>query len=250
MSGRWVALTGALALALLPVLAGCGKAASKPDEAASTPTTGATATPGTQAVKKCQAQWHDVGESVIGLDQDPDPSSLASRWTTVIATVDYYETSPSLQGCQAAVEAQVRAITALREFSDRLRPYDMAYQLEHVQAAVDLYLHDPVPAPVRGANGKRVQAPSHDDVAAAIQKLTVNADAANAELQPGWEHLATVTLGDDAAVTAALGDLDALAQAGKHWRTCQRALQVIVAATRAQEGLLGKPEESTATPTG
>jgi hypothetical protein len=243
MSGRWVAVTGALALVLVPFLTGCG---------ATTPKPASKAVP--QTVKECRQKWHDVGESVLGLDQDTDPSALASRWTSVIATVDYYETSTSAQDCQERIENQVKAITALRDFSERLRPYDMVFQLERVSAAADLYLHDPVPRAVNGPNGKPVEAPTHRAVEAALATLTDEAVDADAELQPGWEHLASVTLEDDAAVTAALDDLDALARAGAHWTRCQQALQVIVAATRAQEGLLGTPEDqpspsATATPT-
>ena len=243
MSGRWVALTGALVLVAAPLLAGCGETAKKPAGQSA-----ATSVP--QSVKKCQDQWHDVGESVLGLDQDTDPSSLASRWTTVIATVDYYETSTAQVNCQATIETQVEAIRALRQFSDHLRPYDMSYQLEQVSASVDLYLHDPVPAPTHGPNGGLIKAPTHAAVSMAFAILTREAEDANAELQPGWEHLASVSLDDHAAVTAALGDLDSLAQAGTHWTRCQQALQVIVAATRAQEGLLGTPEGSaSSTPT-
>ncbi|MFL6171326.1 MAG: hypothetical protein ACJ716_00400 [Marmoricola sp.] len=241
MSGRWVAVAGALALVLAPLASGCGHSPGKP------------ATSGvSKTVKECRDQWHDVAESVLGLDQDTDPSSLASRWTTVIATVDYYENTTSAKNCQAEVETQVRAITALRQFSDRLRAYDMTYQLEQVAASVDLYLHDPVPTPVKGAGGKHlVVPPSHHQVQVAMATLTDQASAANAELQPAWEHLASVSIDDDAAVTAALGDLDSLAQAGAHWTACQQALQVIVAATRAQEGLLGTPEDQpSADPTG
>ena len=231
MSGRWVAVAGALALAVLPVLAGCDDA----EQSAGKPVP--------QAVKQCRAQWHEVAESVIGLDEDTDPSALASRWTTVIATVDYYETSSSEKDCQARIDSQVEAIAALRQFSERLRPYDMSYQRDRVSAAVDLYLHDPVPADVRAANGKKVKAPSHQAVQDALETLTNEAAAADAELQPGWAQLASVSLDDEAAISAALRDLDLLAQSGTHWRACQQALQVIVAATRAQEGLLGTPED-------
>jgi hypothetical protein len=245
MSGRWVGLVGALTLALAPFAAGCGGAQTKPTTSASSSSS--------SGLQECRDQWHDVAESVVGLDQDTDPSSLASRWTSVIATVDYYENSTSAKDCQVRVEAQVRAISALRRFSDRLRPYDMTYQRTQVAATVDLYLHDPVPAPARGTNGKRVKAPTHAQVQAAMDTLTGEADAANEELQPAWEHLASVSIDDDAAVRAALADLDALAQAGTHWTACQRALQVITAAQRAQEGLLGQPETSSspgASPTG
>ncbi|RNL79812.1 hypothetical protein [Nocardioides marmorisolisilvae] len=240
MSGRWVAVAGALALVVVPITAGCDDAPKK-----------SKATSISASVQECRDQWHDVAESVLGLDQDTDPSALASRWTTVLATVDYYENTTTAEDCQARVENQVNAITALRQFSDRLRPYDMEYQREQVAATVDLYLHDPVPAPVKGANGKTVKAPTHEQVEAAVATLTAHAAEANAELQPAWEHLASVSIDDDAAVTAALEDLDALAQAGKAWPACQQALQVIVAAQRAQEGLLGTPEDQpSGSPTG
>ena len=234
MSGRWVAVAAAAALFLAPLASGCSNDDS--------PAKAATKTVSVD-LKECRDQWHDVAESVLGLDQDTDPSSLASRWTTVIATVDYYESSTTATDCQARVEAQVNAISALRQFSERLRPYDMTYQLQQVSATVDLYLHDPVPRPVKGANGKTVKPPTHEQVQAAMTTLTNQAAAANAELQPAWEHLASVSIDDEAAVTSALDDLDALAQAGARWTACQHALQVIVAARRAQEGLLGAPED-------
>jgi len=233
MSGRWVAVAATVALSALLALAGCG--------GEQTPK----AKPVPQTVKQCQAQWHDVAESVVGLDEDTDPSALASRWTTVIATIDYYENSTAAASCQANVEAQVQAITALRQFSEKLRPYDMTYQLSRVSAAVDLYLHDPVPAPSKNAAGKPVKAPTHHQVSEAIAVLTAEAADANAELQPGWAQLASVSLDDEQATEAAIADLDSLAQAGAHWSRCQQALQVIVAATRAQEGLLGAPEDLT-----
>jgi hypothetical protein len=241
MSGRWVAVAAAVALVLTPALAGCDD------------TPAPAVKPLSQAVKQCQSQWHDVAESVLGLDADTDPSALATRWTSVIATVDYYETSTSANNCQQNIETQVRAITALRQFSGRLRPYDMTFQLARVSAAVDLYLHDPVPTAARGANGKLVKAPTHAAVAAALATLTDESAEANVELQPGWGQLGTVSLDDEDAVAAAIGDLDSLAQEGAHWSRCQQALQVIVTATRAQEGLLGTPEDQptdspTATP--
>jgi hypothetical protein len=231
MSGRWVAVAATVALAALPALAGCG--AEKAPKAK----------PVEQSVTQCQQQWHDVAESVIGLDEETDPSALASRWTTVIATVDYYENSTESADCQANVETQVRAITALRQFSEKLRRYDMTFQLNRVSAGVDLYLHDPVPAPGRDAAGKLVKAPTHHQVSEALAVLTVEAAEANAELQPGWAQLASVSLDDAQATDAAIADLDALAQVGEHWSNCQEALQVIVAAIRAQEGLLGTPED-------
>lgn len=201
------------------------------------------------ALKECQDQWGEVAESVVGLDEDPNPSALATRWTSVVATVDYYRNTKTAKDCQAQVESQVKAITLLRQFSERLRPYDMAYQLARVNASVDLYLHEPLPAPARNENGKLVKPPSKASVTAAIGTLTAQASQANTELQPGWGQLASVELTDPAAVKAAIDDLDFLAQDSPGWRQCQAALQVVVAAVQAQEGTVGGPAPSpTATP--
>ncbi|MFL6154875.1 MAG: hypothetical protein ACJ72D_02205 [Marmoricola sp.] len=195
----------------------------------------------TQSLKECRSQWHDVAESVIGLDQDTDPSALASRWTSVVATVDYYRTAPSAKGCQANVETQLKAITLLRQFSERLRPYDMAYQLRRVSASIDLYLHDALPAAQRNGAGKLVRPPTKAAVSAAMATLTSKAATANDELQPGWEQLASVELEDSAAVASALQDLDFLAQDSPGWRESEAALQVLVAAVQAQEQTTGVP---------
>jgi hypothetical protein len=97
------------------------------------------------------------------------------------------------------------------------------------------------------ANGKKIKAPTQAAVETALQSLSDEWVDVNAELQPGWAQLASVSLDDDTAVASALDDLDSLAQAGEHWSHCQQALQVIVAATRAQEGLLGTPEDQGST---
>jgi hypothetical protein len=75
--------------------------------------------------------------------------------------------------------------------------------------------------------------------------LADDAAAANAELQPGWQETTSVDLTDAAAVTKSMQDLDFLAQDSPHWRRCEEALQVLVAAIRAQEGLSGPATPST-----
>jgi hypothetical protein len=230
-----VVVVTALALGFGTV--GCG--AEKKD-AQATPT----------SLQDCRDQWHDVAESIVGLDEDNDPSALASRWTSVLATVDYYENTDTAKGCQENVEAQVKAITLLRQFSDKLRAYDMAYQVARAAASIDLYLHDPLPAPARNENGKLIQPPTQAAVTAAFQTLTEQAPSANTELQPGWAQLASVELTDAEAVTAALKDLDFLAQDSPSWRQCEQALQIVTAAISAQEGTVASPTASaTATPT-
>jgi hypothetical protein len=204
--------------------------------ASSTSTASAKAT---RTLKDCRAQWKDVGDSVLGMDQDTNPSALADRWTSVIATVEYYRNSDTAKGCQARVEAQLKAVTALRQFGDQLRPYDMTYQLGQVQAAIDLYLHDPLPSPVADDSGRKVKPPTKDAVTAAMKTLADNAAQANAELQPAWQETSSVDLTDVTALTKTMQDLDFLAQDSPHWRACEEALQVLVAAIRAQEGLSG-----------
>jgi hypothetical protein len=228
-----------LVVALVLAVAGCG-GGSKDSAAAKA----------AHALKDCRAQWSDVGESVVGMDQDPNPSALADRWNSVIATVDYYKTIDSAKNCQTTIEAQLKAVTSLRQFSDKLHPYDMAYQLSQVRAAIDLYLNDPLPAPARDENHKLVKPPTKKAVTEAMQTLTDNAASANAELEPGWEQTKSVDLTDVTALTTTMQDLDFLAQDSPHWRSCEEALQVLVAAVRFQEGLIGQPASPTASPTG
>lgn len=197
-------------------------------------------------LERCHAQWRDVGESLIGMDQDPNPSALADRWNNVIATVSYYEHVDSAKDCQSRVETQVKAATALRQLSEKLRPYDMTYQLGQIKAAIDLYLNDPLPAPARDDSGRMTQPPSKAAVSSAMKTLTDNAEEANAELQPGWQQISTVDLTDVSTLTTTMQDLDFLAQDSPHWRACEEALQVLVAAVRAQEGQPASPSPSPA----
>jgi hypothetical protein len=238
---RWTRtlVRASLVAVLAVVLTACGGGAKSAAEAKAE-----------QAVKECRAQWADVGESVMGLDQDPNPSALADRWTTVIATVDYYKTTDTAKNCQSRIESQLKAVTSLRQFSEKLRPYDMTYQLGQVRAAIDLYLNDPLPEPVRGSNDKLVRPPTKDAVSQAMQTLSDNAQRANEELQPGWEQTKSVDLTDVDTLTQTMHDLDFLAQDSPHWRQCEDALQIIVAAIRFQEGLVeGQPAAPSEGPT-
>jgi hypothetical protein len=217
-------------------LTGCGQAGNAHPAAKA----------GQHAVDACRSQWKDVAESVVGMDQDDNPSALADRWNSVIATVDYYRTTDEAKDCQRRVDAQLEAVTALRQFSEKLRPYDMTYQLGQVRAAIDLYLNDPLPAPARNENGKKTPPPSKAAVSTAMTTLARDAAAANAELQPGWQQTTSVDLTDVAALSKTMQDLDFLAQDSPHWRRCEQALQVLVAAIRAQEGASGPATPSTA----
>jgi hypothetical protein len=203
--------------------------------------------PADQTLKQCHQQWADVARSVKGLDQDTDPSALASRWTTVLATIDYYETSTTATGCQTNISSQVAAITSLREFSVKLRPYDMVYQLAQVAATVDSYQNAPLPKPVRtsGGDGKRkgkgklVHPPTKAAVQAALATLQAHAAAADTALTPAWSEMASVELTNGTAVGSALQDLDFVAQDSTDWKQCEEALKVIVAAQHALAGETG-----------
>ncbi len=214
------------------VAGGCGGSSPKDAE------------PTAQSASECKDQWHEVAESVIGLDQDPEPSALASRWTSVIATIDYYENRDQTEDCQQTVENQIKAITSLRLFTEKLRPYDMSYQLRQAQPAIDLYLHDPLPAPARNENGALVRPPTKAAVVAAYRVLMRQAAAADADLDLGWAQMASVDLEDVTALRAALTDLDTLAQDSVAWQRSEAALQILVAAIRAQEGTAGQPAAS------
>jgi hypothetical protein len=220
-------LRATVATLLVVALAACGQGAKSDTDAKAA-----------RALKDCRAQWADVGESVLGLDQDPNPSALADRWNNVIATVQYYKTVDSAKNCQSTIETQLKAVTSLRQFGEKLHPYDMTYQLEQVRAAVDLYLNDPLPEPVRGPGHKVVKPPTKEAVTQAMQTLTDNAQQANEELAPGWEQTKSVDLTDVTALTTTMQDLDFLAQDSPHWRQCEEGLQVLVAAIRFQEGLV------------
>lgn len=218
---RWTApATLALALALVAALTlgACGESApaKKGDSKASD-------------ITECREQWGDVAQTVLGMDQDETPSALASRWTSVIATVDYQTQAARAKDCHANIENQVKAISALRQFSDRLRFYDITYQRRRVEPAAEIYLNDPLPT------GPGVKAPAKADVAAALEQLRAYGDAADADLAAGWGQIASVDLDDAAAVDAALKDLHQLAAESQSWRASYRALRVLKAATLAQE---------------
>ena len=189
------------------------------------------------AAAECHQQWEEVGQSVLGLDRETTPSSLASRWTAVIASVDYYENSEPTDECLDLVEKQTKEISSLRQFSEKLRPYDMSYQLDQVRAAIDLYLHDPLPEPTRDQNGKPVRPPSKEAVVRGFRTLTAQAAVADSDLEAGWKQMSTVPLDDVEALRKAVTDLDDLAHTSEAWLQCEAALQVLVAAIRAQEGL-------------
>ena len=88
-------LTPLLVVVLLLGSSGCGTeeravAEKKPD----------------QGTADCREQWADLGDEVDGNQSRPEPSHLASRWTAVVATIDYYVTSAEESDCGEQLATQ------------------------------------------------------------------------------------------------------------------------------------------------
>lgn len=176
----------------------------------------------------CRAQFRALGEQALGKDAQSTPSGLAARWRSITATIASYESSARPADCGAPLADLTDGIAALDEFSATLRSRDMAYQLSVLQAPIDAFLAGDVP---RSAN-----APSVTEVQEALQILTANAAAADADLSPAWGALATVDLDSSAATSAAIAELDNLAADSPTWQACKEALAVLLAARADVEG--------------
>ncbi|HET7684575.1 MAG TPA: hypothetical protein VFK34_13010 [Marmoricola sp.] len=209
-------------LALLAPLTACGTEEARPE-------------PVSQAVQDCRDQWGDVAQTILDMDADTTPSSLSQRWSTIIAGVDYQRHNAKGEDCVGSIEDEVQAISALRKFSSRLRVYDMEYQLRTIQPQAELYLHQPVPEPATGADGRKVRPPTHAAVEQALSVLESHAAQANAELQPAWTQANAIDLASTEELRKAVTDLDRLAQSSPAFQQCEAALQVLVAAVRAEQ---------------
>jgi hypothetical protein len=210
-------------LVLLAGLAACGTEKPRPE-------------PVSQDVQDCRDQWGDVAQTILDMDGDTTPSSLSQRWSTIIAGVDYQQHNAKGPDCIDSIESQVLAICALRKFSNRLRVYDMEFQLRTIQPQAELYLHQPVPKPTTGENGRKVRPPTHAAVEQALSVLESQAAEANAELQPAWTQANAIDLGSTEEIRTAVTGLDRLAQSSPAFQQCEEALQVLVAAVRAEQG--------------
>ena len=130
------------------------RAARSPDAAAAGRRTTSPARPRWRAA----TQWKDLGKQVRGNDEKTNPSALAPRWNSVVATIDYYASSAKASGCDKAVDRQKDAITALTAFGTKLAPYDMELRLEQVRDDAEAYAAAPRPpatTPSADAEGAR-----------------------------------------------------------------------------------------------
>jgi hypothetical protein len=223
---RRPALVPGLLVALLLPLGGCGSAEADETDQPSA------------ATLSCREQWSDLEAAVEGRDSSSHPSALASRWTTILATVDYYATSARASDCGRTVSAQEKAMDDLAAFGTRLAPYDVELRLEQVQQDAGEYAAGPTPpAPEPGAEKKgrkrqkRTPAPpTPDAVAQSLKTLTAQAPVASQEQGPGWQQAAVADLADTAATAKTVKDLAFLSSESPAYRACSLALAQIGAA--------------------
>jgi len=218
-------VTGVL-LALLLAVSGCGSSGSGSDKPS-------------KAAVACRAKWKDLEPQVDGRDTKTNPSDLATRWNTIVATVEYHATSATGQDCRDTIEAQKKAMDDLTAFSAKLAPYDMELRLEQVKAAAEAYAaapRPPAPKPSPTKKGKKAKkskkpvpnpAPKPADVAAALKALTKQAPLATKQQDPAWQQARVAELSDAAAVAKSVKDLAFLSSESPAYTEARWALTTI-----------------------
>lgn len=204
--------------ATLAVLAGCGDAGRA--------TAPAHPRAGTPAAVACRARWQQLTNSLAGRDQQVDPSDLADRWTTVLATAQYYATSATAGDCGSALREQQHTVRALQDWSARLRAYDVPSRFGDLAPVATDYLLAPLPA-VRHDHGTVQKPPSKRQVQQALTTLQNTATLATTDMRAGWDEADAVDLGDAAAVRRTLKDLAFLAGDSTPYQQCEAALRVL-----------------------
>lgn len=190
------------------------------------------------ATSQCRAKWAELADDIEGNEKDTEPSALAERWNTVVATVDYYASSARSSDCEDRLATQRKAITALEDFEKSLQPWDMEHQLAAVQSRAQDYS---APTGSKGKKGKSESGKKHGKDAppstAAVKKalgiLRKQAPTASDDQRPAWQETHVVDLANKAAVKRARKDLDFLSHQSKAWRACEDAVKVIRKALRS-----------------
>jgi hypothetical protein len=222
-----------LGAVLVVVVAGCGSDGTTEDGPS-------------KATVACRGQWKDLGKQVQGNDEKTNPSALAARWNSVVATIEYYASSAKASGCDEAIDHQKEAISSLTEFGTKLAPYDMELRLEQVRDAAETYAAGPRPTPSpsptpkdkkKKKHAKKPKAPplppAPATIAATLKTLIAQAPLATAQQGPGWQQARVVELSDPAAVAKTVKDLAFLSTESAAWRTCQAGLTQIKVALAA-----------------
>lgn len=218
----------ALGVALVLLVAGCGGTATKSDGP-------------DKATVACRGQWKDLGKQVRGNDQKTNPSALAERWNSVVATIDYYTQAATSKGCDEAISRQKAAITALTSYGTKLAPYDMELQLAEIRDRAGAYASGPTPSSTPTPKNKKKQKkpkgppppPAPSTVAAALKSMTTQAPVATQQQGPGWQQADVIELTDPAAVTKSVKDLAFLSTESSAWRSCKASLTLIKRALAA-----------------
>ncbi len=221
MSPRPAFVACAVAVAAFS-LAGCG---SSEEPRAAEPT------PVSKDVAECREQWRDLGETVANRAEGDTPSDLASRWTSLVATVDYYATSAKESDCDDRLVDQRKSITTLDAFSRSLRRWDLEHQLSVVESDARTYATSPRPKAPKRENAERPLRPA--DVAKALRVLARQAPRASEQQRPGWQQAAATDLSDRAAVAKARKDLAFLSEESPAWRQGAAALRTIRSALQS-----------------
>jgi hypothetical protein len=203
-------------------LAGCGSAEEPPV---------AEPTPVAKDVAECREQWRDLGETVADRVEGESPSALASRWTSLVATIDYYATSAKESDCDDRLAEQRTSITALESFAASLRRWDLEHQLAVVESDARTYATSPRPKAPKRKNAERPPRPAA--VLTALRLLARQAPRASEQQRPGWQQAAATDLSDRAAVAKARKDLAFLSEESPAYRQGAAALRVIRSALQA-----------------
>jgi hypothetical protein len=197
-----------------------------------------------KAAVACRKDWQELEKKVGGRDELSNPSALAERWNTVMATIEYYSTSASGKDCGKTLASQGKAMDALRAFGARLSRYDMELRLSVVKSDAETYAaapRPPAPKPSKAPKGKKKQKaaprpPKPADVGAALKTLTRQAPRATRQQQAGWEQAHVTELGDAAAVRKTVKDLSFLSSESRAYRVCIAKLALIKKALSAKTG--------------
>ncbi len=188
-------------------------------------------TPVSEDVAECREQWRDLGETVADKVEGKTPSTLASRWTSLVATIDYYATSAKEADCDDRLVDQRKSITTLDAFSRSLRRWDLEHQLSVVESDARTYATSPRPKAPKRKNAERPPRPAA--VLLALRTLARQAPRASEQQRPGWQQAAATDLSDRAAVAKARKDLAFLSEESPAWRQGAAALRVIRSALQS-----------------
>ncbi len=188
-------------------------------------------TPVSEDVAECREQWRDLGETVADRAEGDTPSDLASRWTSLVATIDYYATSAKESDCDDRLVDQRKSITTLDAFSRSLRRWDLEHQLSVVESDARTYATSPRPKAPKRKNAERPPRPAA--VLLALRTLARQAPRASEQQRPGWQQAAATDLSDRAAVAKARKDLAFLSEESPAWRQGAAALRVIRSALQS-----------------